>query len=182
MRQRMASLGKDPRWYSLRSIRQGSSTTADRLCMPEVFLRASGSWKGDALELYRKDRLPEEQARFADLLGSNPSQRLPTKTHQPLAITSPSKPSQYHQHTTPKSPLQFDPPDLLGPCGTGGGQIGKNCSPPPFSLARDGWSSSRPTPPPDRETLFVQADHHHQRGSNPKAPIRFQKGKNIDGC
>ena len=53
--------------------------------------------------------------------------------------------------------------------------LDKNCSPPPFKLARDGWSSSRPTPPPDRETLFVQADRHHQRGSNPKAPIRFQE-------
>ena len=67
----MALLGKDPLWYGLRSIRQGASTMADRLHMPEVFLRASGSWKGNALELYRKDRLPEEQERFADALGSH---------------------------------------------------------------------------------------------------------------
>ena len=43
---------------------------ADRLRMPQVFLRASGSWKGNALELYQKDYLPEEQKGFAHVLGS----------------------------------------------------------------------------------------------------------------
>ena len=146
MRQRMASLGKDPRWYSPRSIHKGASTTADRLCMPEVFLRASGGWKGDALELYRKDRLPEEQARFANALGSHSAQNLPTRSHAPQPITSSPTPVQHHQHIPPQYllPHQFDPPDLLGPCGTGGGQIGEDSSPPPFKLARDRRSSSRP--------------------------------------
>ena len=62
---RMAALGKDPRWYSLRSIRQGAASTACEMDMPEVFLRASGAWRGKAMELYRRDRLPLEQARFA---------------------------------------------------------------------------------------------------------------------
>ena len=64
----MQELGKDPRWYSLRSIRQGASTTACEMNMPEVFLRATGGWKGNAVELYRKDRLPKVQGQFAQLL------------------------------------------------------------------------------------------------------------------
>ena len=67
----MQELGKDPRWYSLRSIRQGASTTACAMEMPEVFLRATGGWKGNALELYRKDRLPSVQRQFATRLGAN---------------------------------------------------------------------------------------------------------------
>ena len=66
----MRELGKDPRWYSLRSIRQGASTTADKMEMPEVFLRATGGWKGKALERYRKDRLPAAQSQFASRLGA----------------------------------------------------------------------------------------------------------------
>ena len=66
----MRELGKDPRWYSLRSIRQGASTTADQMEMPEVFLRATGGWKGKALERYRKDRLPAAQGQFASRLGA----------------------------------------------------------------------------------------------------------------
>ena len=66
----MRELGKDPRWYSLRSIRQGASTTADKMEMPEVFLRATGGWKGKALERYRKDRLPAAQGQFASRLGA----------------------------------------------------------------------------------------------------------------
>ena len=70
IRARMTELGKDPRWYSIRSIRQGGSSTACEVEMPELFLLASGRWKGNALERYRKDRLPTEQARFAELLSS----------------------------------------------------------------------------------------------------------------
>ena len=65
IRRRMAALGKDPRWYSLRSIRQGAASTACEINMPEVFLRASGAWHGKAMELYRRDCLPLEQARLA---------------------------------------------------------------------------------------------------------------------
>ena len=65
----MSNLGKNPRIYSLRSIRQGATTKADATDMPEVFLRASGGWKGRALERYRKDRLPEAQQVFAARLG-----------------------------------------------------------------------------------------------------------------
>ena len=66
----MSNLGKNPRIYSLRSIRQGATTKADATDMPEVFLRASGGWKGRALERYRKDRLPEVQEVFAARLGN----------------------------------------------------------------------------------------------------------------
>ena len=38
--------------------------------MPEVFLRATGGWKGKALERYRKDRLPAAQSQFASRLGA----------------------------------------------------------------------------------------------------------------
>ena len=66
----MSEPGKEPRWYSIRSIRQGGSSTACEVEMPELFLLASGRWKGNTLERYRKDRLPTEQARFAELLSS----------------------------------------------------------------------------------------------------------------
>ena len=69
IRFRMEELGRDPRIYSLRSIRQGASSMACEAKMPEVFLRASGGWKGDAMELYRKDRLPAAQEDFAEALG-----------------------------------------------------------------------------------------------------------------
>ena len=69
----MANLGKDPRLYSLRSIRQGSSTKATDAKMPEMFLRTSGGWKGNAMERYRKDQLPKEQAVFARTLGQSDS-------------------------------------------------------------------------------------------------------------
>ena len=72
----MAYLGKDPRLYSLRSIRQGSSTKATDMKMPEIFLKTSGGWKGNALERYRKDQLPKEQAVFSRALG----RKLTTKT------------------------------------------------------------------------------------------------------
>ena len=69
IRRRMANLGKDPRLFGLRSIRKGSTTTACEDNMPEVFLRASGGWKGRAMELYRSERFPTEQAKFARRLG-----------------------------------------------------------------------------------------------------------------
>ena len=65
----MANLGKDHRLYGLRSIRQGASTKATETKMPEMFLRTSGGWNGDAMERYRKDHLPKEQAVFAKALG-----------------------------------------------------------------------------------------------------------------
>ena len=67
----MRSLGKDPLWYTLRSIRQGGTTAASHLKMPEVFLRANGGWKGEAMELYRRDQLPTLQGHFARTLGQN---------------------------------------------------------------------------------------------------------------
>ena len=67
----MANLGKDPRLFGLRSIRKGSTTTACENNMPEVFLRASGGWKGRAMELYRSERLITEQAKFAKRLGEH---------------------------------------------------------------------------------------------------------------
>ena len=39
--------------------------------MPEVFLRASGGWKGRAMELYRSERFIAEQAKFAKRLGEH---------------------------------------------------------------------------------------------------------------
>ena len=67
----MAILGKDPRLFGLRSIRKGSTTTACEENMPEVFLRASGGWKGRAMELYRSERFTTEQAKFAKRLGEH---------------------------------------------------------------------------------------------------------------
>ena len=109
IRRRMSELGKDPRWYSIRSIRQGGSSSACELEMPELFLRASGGWKGNALERYRKDRLPTEQERFATLLS-----RLTTRTDGDASDT---------------------PGNLCGPFGSGGGSTGTNNSPPPSDLA-----------------------------------------------
>ena len=65
----MADLGKNPKLYGLRSIRRGSTTNATDTRMPEVFLRASGGWKGRAMEVYREDCLPGEQQKFARALG-----------------------------------------------------------------------------------------------------------------
>ena len=104
MRPRMIGLNKNPLWYSLRSIRQGASTKACELKMPEIFLRASGGWKGDAMEVYRKDRLPAEQARFASKLS---------------------------QKKVYKNKLSEDPTDLSRPFGSGGGILGNFNSPPP---------------------------------------------------
>ena len=69
IRVRMEELGRDPRIYSIRSIRQGASSMACEAKMPEVFMRALGGWKGNAIELYRKDRLPAAQEVFAEALG-----------------------------------------------------------------------------------------------------------------
>ena len=109
IRARMTDLDKNPLWYSQRSIRQGASTKACELKMPEIFLRASGGWKGDAMEVYRKDRLPTEQARFASKLSQ--------------------------KEVVYKNRLRKDPTDLSGPFGTGGGQLGNFNSPPPFYTA-----------------------------------------------
>ena len=105
----MMELGKNPLWYSLRSIRQGASTRTCELKMPEVFLRASGCWRGDAMELYRKDRLPPEQEMFA---------------------------SQLNKEELKGSETDRDPTDLSGPFGSGGGQFGNFNSPPPSSTAK----------------------------------------------
>ena len=80
----MQELGKDPRWYSLRSIRQGASTTACEMEMPEVFLRATGEWKGNAVELYRKDRLPRVQGQFAQLLQAKARQDLKSSVYSTM--------------------------------------------------------------------------------------------------
>ena len=71
IRNRMRLLGKNPLWYTLRSIRQGGTTAANMMRMPEVFLKASGGWKGESLELYRRDHLPPLQGRFARTLGES---------------------------------------------------------------------------------------------------------------
>ena len=49
--------------------------------MPEVFLRASGGWKGDAIELYRKDRLSAAQEVFAEALGRSSNAVLNKLSH-----------------------------------------------------------------------------------------------------
>ena len=87
--------------------------------MPEVFLGATGGYESGALELHNEERLPVEQALFAVTLGTQPTLYRTTYQHlQPDSIT-------HHP------PLQFDPTDLCGPSGTGGGKIGQHCSPPP---------------------------------------------------
>ena len=111
IRRRMAALGKDPRWYSLRSIRQGAASTACEMDMPEVFLRASGAWRGKAMELYRRDRLPLEQARFAGNLRH---------TSETVRIERGSN--------------LRNPRNLTGPTGQGGGPIGATRDPPPFDV------------------------------------------------
>ena len=65
----MADIGKKPELYGLRSIRQGATCRAQDTNMPEIFLRASGGWKGRAMEAYSKDCLPVDQKRFAAKLG-----------------------------------------------------------------------------------------------------------------
>ena len=105
----MTEMGKDPRWYSIRSIRQGGTSTACEVEMPELFLRASGGWKGNAMERYRKDRLPIEQARFAALISKQKDSKI------------------VHTDVTPGN--------LCGPLGSGGGSSGTTYSPPPSGLA-----------------------------------------------
>ena len=111
IRRRMAALGKDPRWYSLRSIRQGAASTACEMDMPEVFLRASGAWRGKAMELYRRDRLPLEQARFAGNLRH---------TSETVRIEQRSNLCNLR--------------NLTGSKGQGGGPIGATRDPPPFDV------------------------------------------------
>ena len=77
--------------------------------MPELFLRASGGWKGNALERYRKDRLPTEQARFAALLS--------------------------RRRVSEKININANPRNLRGPLGSGGGSFRTTPSPPPSGLA-----------------------------------------------
>ena len=89
----MRELGKDPRWYSLRSIRQGASTTADKMEMPEVFLRAIGGWKGKAQERYRKDRLPAPQSQFASRLGAGVNDDYGTTRINQLQEQRPDRPT-----------------------------------------------------------------------------------------
>ena len=174
----MALLGKDPLWYGLRSIRQGASTMADRLNMPEVFLRASGSWKGNALELYRKDRLPEEQERFADALGSHLPRNSSAISQQTPSLIPSLLPGHDHQLSTisAKPPHQFDPANLCGSRGIGGGQNWEDCSPPPSKLARNGRRRSRPPPTPNRESHYLRSDRPFAlRRSNQEAAIRFKE-------
>ena len=80
----MAYLGKDPRLYSLRSMRQGSSTKATDMKMPEMFLKTSGGWKDNALERYRKDQLPKEQALFSRALGRRPITKTPDTSSEDI--------------------------------------------------------------------------------------------------
>ena len=77
----MSNLGKDPRLFGLRSIRQGATTIAEETEMPQAFIRTSGGWTGGAMARYRKDCLPKNQETFARTLGqTSPSQHkeLPT--------------------------------------------------------------------------------------------------------
>ena len=68
------------------------------------------------MEVYRKNRLPAEQAKFATLLKEKKSERMEeTSVH---------------------------PTDLLGPFGSGGGPVGNFNSPPP-SYAANGTAWSR---------------------------------------
>ena len=98
-------------WWEVwvRTIRQGGSSTACEVEMPELYLRASGGWKGNALERYRKDRLPTEQARFAALLPRRGGYE--------------------------KVDADGTPGNLCGPLGSGGGSFGITHSPPPSGLA-----------------------------------------------
>ena len=81
----MQSLGKDPRLFSLRSIRQGATTIAEETNMPREFIRTSGGWKGKAMARYRKDRLPANQECFAKTLGLTTKK---TKLKTPRAFRS----------------------------------------------------------------------------------------------
>ena len=54
--------------------------------MPEVFLRASGGWRGNAMEIYRKDRLPSLQARFAASLKSGKDEPRPKGPERPRRV------------------------------------------------------------------------------------------------
>ena len=65
----MEQLGKNPKWYTLRSFRQGATVEACDMKMPEEFVRASGGWKSEAMYVYRKERLPGLQNVFAKNLS-----------------------------------------------------------------------------------------------------------------
>ena len=71
----MEELGKNPLWYKLRSFRQGASLAADEMEMPELFLRASGGWKSNAIHIYRQERLPGLQGHFAKNLRRGKSSK-----------------------------------------------------------------------------------------------------------
>ena len=77
--------------------------------MPELFLRASGGWRGNALERYRKDRLSTEQVRFAALLSRR-------RVHEEVDADG-------------------TPGNLCGSLGSGMGSFGTTHSPPPSGLA-----------------------------------------------
>ena len=66
----MASLGKDPRLFGLRSFRRGATSAACRMKMPKEFVRTSGGSKGKAMDTYRSDFLTKEQASLARNLGN----------------------------------------------------------------------------------------------------------------
>ena len=95
--------------------------------MLEVFLRASGAWRGKAMELYRRDRLPAEQARFASSLGNQRNASMNGVSADPVfQITENSRAS--------KLALGSEPRNLVGPVGSGGGPTGLNRDPPPSKL------------------------------------------------
>ena len=60
--------------------------------MPEVFLRATGGWKGNAVELYRKDRLPKVQGQFAQLLQARAKQDLKNSVYSTDPHPRPARP------------------------------------------------------------------------------------------
>ena len=128
------------------------------------------------MELYRKDRLPEVQACFAEALGSNTNTDLTSYTrHQTQSTSSTTFPT-HPENTKQNNHHQFNPQDLFGPSGTGGGQIGEDSSPPPFKLAKERRTGSRRKPPPDRETRGdCSAYHHDLRGTIPEGRIRFKE-------
>ena len=82
----MRDIGKNPALYGLRSIRQGASTRARATKMPDIFLRASGGWKGRAMDAYSKDCLPGHQKQFARALGQIPT---PQETDATTASSRP---------------------------------------------------------------------------------------------
>ena len=55
--------------------------------MPDIFLRASGGWKGRAMDAYSKDCLAGHQKQFAHALGQIPT---PQETDASTASFRPS--------------------------------------------------------------------------------------------